>query len=415
MSQPRRSKHEYLPNLEALESLNLLSTLAAGLSPRSLHLRPPGDCAEARAGITAVALPRATPHAGASSGTSTAHAVRLTSPVTAQSTSVAATATTTKPTSSTKSYDYYIYGNPNGVVVSTEPGLLLQGGGTKSSVADGINWMNEKAGQGDWVVFEATGDNADAVAIYDTCTNKPNSVDTIVTKTRDAAYDWFVIDTVEHAEGIFIAGGDQWDYVNLWKGTPLAAAINDVAQRAPVGGNSAGLAVMGQFVFSAEQNTVTSTEALKNPYDSRVTLDRDFLQLPNMGGVITDSHLVQRDRMGRLVTFLARLAQDGWAGQPRGIGVDYETAVEVEPKTGRATVVGSAPFSAAFFLEPTASSLLVCQPKTALTYTNLSVVRLTPGETFNLNTWSSHDGLDYSLSADNGILTSSLGAGRIYG
>ena len=134
-----------------------------------------------------------------------------------------------------------------------------------------------------------------------------------------------------------------------------------------------------------------------------------------MGGIITDSHLVARDRMGRLVTFLGRLVQDGWVGQARGIGIDTATAVLVEPTTGLATVVGSGTSdSAAFFVAPTAGSVLVCKPKSPQTYTDLSVVRLTPGETFDLSTWTGGAGLHDSISARDGVLTP-LGAGTISG
>ena len=101
------------------------------------------------------------------------------------------------------------------------------------------------------------------------------------------------------AEALFIAGGNQWDYVRDWKGTPIEDAIHMlVAKGVPVGGTSAGLAILGEFVLSAEHETVTSPQALKNPYHPSVAIAEDFLQLPTLGGVITDSHFVARDRMG---------------------------------------------------------------------------------------------------------------------
>ncbi len=43
---------------------------------------------------------------------------------------------------------------------------------------------------------------------------------------------------------MFIAGGDQANYVRGWKGTPVEDAINaNVAAGKPIGGTSAGLAV----------------------------------------------------------------------------------------------------------------------------------------------------------------------------
>ncbi len=34
-----------------------------------------------------------------------------------------------------------------------------------------------------------------------------------------------------------------------------------------------------------------------------------------MGGLITDQHLQERDRMGRTVAFLARLVKDAWTAE----------------------------------------------------------------------------------------------------
>ena len=56
-----------------------------------------------------------------------------------------------------------------------------------------------------------------------------------------------------------------------------------------MGGTSAGLAVLGEFVFSALRGTVYSNEALADPYDFRITLARDFLPVPLLLGAITES------------------------------------------------------------------------------------------------------------------------------
>ena len=46
----------------------------------------------------------------------------------------------------------------------------------------------------------------------------------------------------------------------------------------PIGGTSAGLAVLGQFDFAALKGYgVTSAMALQNPYTPHITFDSDFL------------------------------------------------------------------------------------------------------------------------------------------
>src|SRR5215208_1799952 len=240
--------------------------------------------------------------------------------------------------SSKPSYEYYVAGNSGNVTRTTSAGLVLMGGGTDVDAA--FQWMISKSGGGDFVVIRATGTDAYNPWIYGELGMTVDSAETIIIKNRAAASDPFVVDKIRNAEALFIAGGDQSNYVDLWKGTPVEDAIHYLVTRSvPIGGTSAGLAVMGEFLFSAANGTITSDTALANPYSNKVALDRDFLVLPNMSGIITDSHFVTRDRMGRLLTFLARIVQDGWASTPKGLGIDEKTALGVEPG-GRATVFG---------------------------------------------------------------------------
>jgi cyanophycinase len=243
--------------------------------------------------------------------------------------------------------------------------------------------MIAKAGGGDFVVLRATGADGYNTYLYDM--GGLDSVETLVVKTREAAADPFVLDRVNKAEAIFIAGGDQKDYVTLWKGTPLEAAINArMAAKVPIGGTSAGLAVLGGFDFTALNGTIDSATALANPYDRRVTLDRGFLTAVGLANTITDSHFVERDRMGRLVTFLARILKDGWAtwADARAIGIDSTAALLVEG--GTATLVGG---GAAYFLRPTIEPA-ICQPKKPLTFRNVEVIKLLPDASFRLDNWS---------------------------
>jgi len=77
------------------------------------------------------------------------------------------------------------------------------------------------------------------------------------------------------AEALFIAGGDQAGNIRLWKDTPLQAAIVELIQHTvPIGGTSAGLAVLGEVDFAALNGSIESTEALADPYQRQLTLDR---------------------------------------------------------------------------------------------------------------------------------------------
>lgn len=303
-------------------------------------------------------------------------------------------------------YEYYVTGNGGDVTTSTSAGLVLMGGGTDVDAA--FQWMIGKMNGGDFVVIRATGTDAYNPYIYGL--GAVDSVETVIIKSRAAASDPFVVAKIRNAEGLFIAGGDQYNYVSYWKGTPVEDAIHHLATRnVPIGGTSAGLAIMGEFSFSAANGTVDSPTALSDPYGRRIALDRDFLVLPNMGRIITDSHFVTRDRMGRLITFLARLNQDNWTTQARGIGIDEQTALLVEPN-GSVTRVGN---GAAYFLG-TPGKPEVCVSRTALTFRNISVYRIAGTATFNLSSWSGTGGTAYSLSAENGMVTSTQIGGAIY-
>jgi cyanophycinase len=322
--------------------------------------------------------------------------------------SVAGLASPAEAASSKPSYEYYVTGNADDVAnVTTSGGLLLMGGGTDVDAA--FQWMIGKAGGGDFVVIRASGTDAYNPWIYNDL-GGVDSAETLIIKNRAAASDPFVVDKILKAEALFIAGGDQNDYVTLWKGTPVEDAIHNLAARnVPIGGTSAGLAVMGEFLFSAANGTIYSDTALSNPYNRKVALDRDFLVLPYMGGIITDSHFVTRDRMGRLVTFLARILQDGWATEAKGIGIDEQTAIAVDAD-GTAAVFG---FGAAYFIQ-TPGIPEVCQPKTPLTYLNLIVYRVDASGTFDFVTWTGTGGTPYTISAEDGVLTSTQAGGAIY-
>lgn len=113
-----------------------------------------------------------------------------------------------------------------------------------------------------------------------------------------------------------------------------------MANGGPVGGTSAGLAVLTQFVYSAlGSQGVTSTQALADPYNKYVTLARDFIAVRGLEGTIGETHFVPRDRMGRTLAFLCRIHEYGWSIAPRAIAVDEETALLINER-GVATVVG---------------------------------------------------------------------------
>jgi len=307
-------------------------------------------------------------------------------------------------------YDYYLTGNAADATGDTTLGIGLMGGGTDVDAL--FTWMSERAGGGDFVVIRASGADGYNQYVYDL--GDFDSVETLVLKNREASYNPFVLQTIRNAEALFIAGGDQSNYVNFWKGTPVEDAIHELAAREiPIAGTSAGTAILTEFVYAAQRQSAVSSKSLADPFNSDITLDRDFLHLPHMSGLISDQHLIERDRLGRTLAFMARIVQDGWQAESRSIAIDRETAVLVDAR-GDATIVANADHVTPYAYFIRGGRPEVCQPKTPLTYRNLQVFRTQPGSRFDIPSWSGHNGTTYSLDVVNGVITSTQPGGSIY-
>ncbi len=227
-------------------------------------------------------------------------------------------------------YQYFSIGDPAAATPgTTSPGLLLMGGGREIKAA--FQWFAEQAGHGHIVILRASGDDELQNWIYRDVGGVA-SVQTLIFHARAPAGDPRVLAIVKHADGIFIAGGDQANYVRFWKATPLHDLINaHVRAGKPIGGTSAGLAILGQWGYGAlDGGSITSPEALANPDGAAVTLVDHFITLPLLANTITDTHFVQRERLGRLLVFVARAAKDNHTAAITGLGVDQDSALLVE-------------------------------------------------------------------------------------
>ena len=228
-----------------------------------------------------------------------------------------------------KGYEYYQIGDLKAAKSgSTEPALMLMGGGQWPHKA--FAWFAAKGGHGHFVILRASGGDDMQKEFY-TDVGGVASVQTLVFHSREAASDPAVLSIVRHADGIFIAGGDQSNYVNFWKGTPLNVALNEhVAHGKPIGGTSAGLAILGVYTYGAmDGGSITSKEAMHDPLGKAMTLVGDFMHLPNMQHIVTDTHFHKRDRLGRLISFVANLRHAGHADLV-GLGVDQDAALCVD-------------------------------------------------------------------------------------
>jgi cyanophycinase len=254
------------------------------------------------------------------------------------------------------------------------PSVAMVGGGY--DVGEAFRWLIARAGVtkntgGRFVIIRATGSDAYNPYVFSrlgtidatTSRNYENvggadlgltSVETLVIPDRKAAADPFVLTVVAKASAVFIAGGDQADYYNYWKGTPLDGVLQVAINKGiPIGGTSAGTAVLGEYAFVALVDGVTTSEALTDPYNQYMTIDplnvatnpwqprRSFLSIPALKNTIVDTHTNTRGRLGRQFAFIARIGNGCPQGVERyddilSIGVDEETAVLVSGTPGRA-------------------------------------------------------------------------------
>ncbi len=125
-------------------------------------------------------------------------------------------------------------GNPADVQRATRPTLIRAGGGADVDAAR--RFFGERDGAGDLVVLRASGSGGYNQYLLDLA--GADSVETLIVASRWRAEDACVLGRVSQTEGVFVAGGDQADYVDFWGGTPLASAIDaSPARGAPLGGH----------------------------------------------------------------------------------------------------------------------------------------------------------------------------------
>jgi len=265
----------------------------------------------------------------------------------------------------------YLTGNARDVETATSAGLCLMGGSTE--VDGAMKWMIEKSGGGDFVVLRTDDSDGYNDYIYHEL-GGVNSIRTLVVDSVDKANSPHVEKVLNNAEAVFLAGGNQWEYYQCWNGTKVEKALDTLihGKEVPAGGTSAGCHSMAGLFYSAEEGGVTSGEALGNPYDGQVTLRSDFLSMPMMKHIITDSHFHARDRMGRSLTFLARSIKDQYPGEPekpRVIAVDEKAAVTIDA-LGNGKVWagrGGEKSGKAYFIQASAAPQ-ACEPDLPLTF-----------------------------------------------
>lgn len=240
---------------------------------------------------------------------------------------------------------HYVLGNLKARTPgAVQPGLLLMGGGDRNF--DALRWFMKKAGNGHIVVLRASQGGEIGEEFFNEV-GGIQSVETFVFSDREQSNDPKLLAALKRADGIFLAGGDQSRYVRFWRGTPVAAALDaHVRAGKPLGGTSAGLAMQGEYLYGAmDGGSQISPRALADPLGADNTIETDFLHIASLKGIVTDTHFSERNRLGRLIAFVAK--GESLAGRPLiGLGVDEDAAVAVEGD-GSARVYATSPMAGA--------------------------------------------------------------------
>ncbi len=200
-----------------------------------------------------------------------------------------------------------LLGSSTDVCISLfNPALLLMGGGADVDAAF-VNRIKPHINGGNVVVLRTSG--TAAYNDYLQGLTDAASVETLIINTRTKANSDYVDWAIRSAEFVFIAGGDQADYLNQWQGTRVQNALMHVYNKGgALGGTSAGNHVLGEFIYDPDGVLgAISSEAVTDFCHETVNISSNFLGLPLLDGIITDTHFKQRDRMGRSAVFQAKL------------------------------------------------------------------------------------------------------------
>jgi cyanophycinase len=197
------------------------------------------------------------------------------------------------------------------------------------------------------------------------CTVSNRQITSTVQANDSATYRFIL----QH-DGIFLRGGDQAQYVRLWKGTLTQQAIREVFQRGGVvGGTSAGEMVLSDVAYTS--GTSDNGALLRAP-TSPITLVDDFLGM--VTGILAESHTSERGRLGRLPVFIARYKEAN-EREVAGIGVDANTALAIGPD-GVGEVMGG---SAVSFLRWKSGTSYLIESGRPFSLRNMMFDQLLPG------------------------------------
>ncbi|NJL78978.1 MAG: cyanophycinase [Richelia sp. RM2_1_2] len=215
-------------------------------------------------------------------------------------------------------FEYYLeYGKVKRS--APKPAILLIGGAEGGTVGEdaATKWFLEQANYGDYLVLRCGGVGRQAQWITDNYSDLINSAAELSIDSREAANNPEVVQYIKNADALYFAGGDQNKYEDCWEGTATEEAINYLInhKKVPVGGTSAGMAILGEYYYAPSRLGLLSSEILNDPFheNTQDIYHSNFLQVPYLKYTITDTHLDRcndnhpETRYGRIFGLMARI------------------------------------------------------------------------------------------------------------
>jgi len=140
---------------------------------------------------------------------------------------------------SAQNFTSWSVGSSTSIDVDPEPGIVLMGGA--GEMPEAMVWFLEKANGGDILVLRASGSDAYNDYLFSELGVNVNRVETIRCNNPNCANEPYILERIAEAEAVWIAGGDQHNYVQFWKDTAIEDALHSLVngRGGAIGGISA--------------------------------------------------------------------------------------------------------------------------------------------------------------------------------
>jgi len=194
--------------------------------------------------------------------------------------------------------------------------------------------------------------------------------------------------TLEDATAVFFTGGDQMRITSMIGDTPAFSRIFEIfVNGGIIAGTSAGASVLSE------------TMMLSGDSEASHRIKGELRLAPGLGfarDIVIDQHFAERGRINRLL---------GVVGQnPRilGIGIDENTAIELQPNASRFHVLGEGGVTVINGASVTNTNIAEEDPDRTMSIIGVTLHVLSQGDRFDLRTRTPHLGPARDVEAELG-------------